>query len=306
MRCLAIDSVTADVAERFREAGIRTLLLKGASIAQWLYRDGETRTYGDVDLLISPDRFDHAEKILEENGFRHLLAGATPDEMTSTHSWLSPGEEKVMVELHRTFHHIGAPDEDLWKEFTLSTETILVAGYELEMPAEVARCLIVALHVGHHGKEFSWPLRDLALAVDRVSIDTWIAAVSVARRLEAVPAMVAGLRVIEPGQELCRKLDLSALVPTTLFIEAENIPLVMNDLERLAAVTGLRGKIGFAMRKLFPTRSWMRYRYHAIDGSGIRLLATYIYRLTAFFIRSPSILLTWRKVRQRAARANAR
>lgn len=300
MRCLAIDSVTADVASKFQEAGIRTLLLKGASIAQWLYRDGETRTYGDVDLLVSPDQFDQAERILEDSGFRHLLAGAAPEEIESTHGWLSPGEERVTVELHRTFHHIGASDDDLWREFTRSTERIVVAGHELEMPSEPSRCLMLALHVSRHGREFSWPLRDLTLAVEQVPTSVWMQAASMALRLDARPGMVSGLKVVPCGQRLCSELDLSAPVPAALVIEAENMSKVTRNLERLASKNGLRAKAAFALRKLFPTPAWMRYEYQLGDSGLIRLAWTYLLRLLKLGFDLPMSLLAWRRARRQA------
>ena len=50
---LAIDAVTAQVVTALRANGIRPLLLKGPSIAGWLYGDGAARPYGDSDLLVA-------------------------------------------------------------------------------------------------------------------------------------------------------------------------------------------------------------------------------------------------------------
>ena len=66
---LAVDAVTAEVVTALRDAGIRPLLLKGPSIAGWLYGDGAARPYGDSDLLVSPGSYRPAENALRALGF---------------------------------------------------------------------------------------------------------------------------------------------------------------------------------------------------------------------------------------------
>ena len=44
---LRIDAATAEVEERFELAGVHALLLKGPTIARWLYEDGAERSYLD-------------------------------------------------------------------------------------------------------------------------------------------------------------------------------------------------------------------------------------------------------------------
>lgn len=304
MRCLAIDSVTVSVVEKFREAGIRTLLLKGASVAHWLYRDGQTRTYGDVDLLVSPAQFDLAEKILQEKGFRHLLAGAAPEEIRSTHVWLSSGEERVILELHRTFHNIEACDEDVWEEFSRSAERMTIAGCEVEMPAEPARCLVLALHASCHGKEFSWPLRDLTLAIERVSRDIWVEAVAMAGRLQALPAMAAGLRLVPLGELLAEQLALPTSVSTGIVIQSENMSRLTGNLNLMLATSGIRGKVVFAFRRMFPTPTWMRFRYGLDSCSRTRLVFAYLCRIGGLFRDLPSSLHALHRAQRRAIRAD--
>jgi hypothetical protein len=55
---LARDVATAEVVEALRAAGVRSIVLKGPSIARWLYADGQPRPYGDTDLLVSPADLD--------------------------------------------------------------------------------------------------------------------------------------------------------------------------------------------------------------------------------------------------------
>src|SRR5436190_669168 len=59
-----------------RNDGIRNILLKGPSVARWLYRDDERRIYGDIDLLVSPGEFQRAEALLV--GLHSAQHGPTP------------------------------------------------------------------------------------------------------------------------------------------------------------------------------------------------------------------------------------
>ena len=68
-RRLTLDSALAEILRRFDVHGVRSLLLKGAAFASWLYDDPRERPYGDVDLLIRPDQFDLAKGVLAELNF---------------------------------------------------------------------------------------------------------------------------------------------------------------------------------------------------------------------------------------------
>ena len=82
-----------DITKRFEEAGIVSIVLKGAAIAAY-YREPEIRKSGDIDILL-PDRDykDSAGKILEEMGF-------VPE--SESHSLHHDGYKRgqIEVELH--------------------------------------------------------------------------------------------------------------------------------------------------------------------------------------------------------------
>jgi hypothetical protein len=70
------DLVLAVAAEQIvgalREAGVRSILLKGPVHARWLYEEGARRAYSDIDLLAPAGELDRAEVVLEELGFTYL------------------------------------------------------------------------------------------------------------------------------------------------------------------------------------------------------------------------------------------
>src|SRR5436305_2012832 len=51
---LLIDRVTAEVVEALRAEGVPCVVLKGATVARWLYSDATARPYSDADLLAPP------------------------------------------------------------------------------------------------------------------------------------------------------------------------------------------------------------------------------------------------------------
>ncbi len=51
---LLVDQVTAEVIAALRERQVAGILLKGPSIAAWLYDDGALRSYNDCDLSWRP------------------------------------------------------------------------------------------------------------------------------------------------------------------------------------------------------------------------------------------------------------
>ena len=50
-------------------AGVPSLLLKGPALARLLYTAEEHRGYSDIDLLVPPDRLDHARTVFEGLGY---------------------------------------------------------------------------------------------------------------------------------------------------------------------------------------------------------------------------------------------
>src|SRR5438270_41821 len=98
MWAMAVDAVTAEVVTALDGAGVDCLLLKGPSIAGWLYEEG-ARTYSDTDLLVAPDRLPAARATLAELGFRNEFGSLPHPGMESPPS--APWRRDVFaVDLH--------------------------------------------------------------------------------------------------------------------------------------------------------------------------------------------------------------
>ena len=61
---------TEQILQNFRQAGIETILLKGAALSLLYYRSSALRPMADIDLLIKPEDFRAASNILEKIGWR--------------------------------------------------------------------------------------------------------------------------------------------------------------------------------------------------------------------------------------------
>src|SRR3972149_2168438 len=74
---LAVDVATGEVVAALREAGIRSVVLRGPALARQVYAAGELRPYVDVDLLVAPGEEEAANAVLSQPGFA-LGASAPP------------------------------------------------------------------------------------------------------------------------------------------------------------------------------------------------------------------------------------
>ncbi len=298
---LAVDSTTADVAERLKRGGIRTVLLKGPSIARWLYEPGGSRDYRDVDLLLAAPQLALAGQLLSRAGFRRALDGTARIEAHTVHdAWTSP--LGVLVELHHSFFGIEASDLDTWREFSSSTVELEVAGQLIEAPSIAGRCLLVSLHAAQHGKDVATPLEDLRRACERVYHATWSQAAAIARTLNAAEAMSAGLRLVSSGRTIAADLGLPATASTALLLRTQTAPSHVLTLEGITEQVGFVPRLSYVARKLFPTRAFMRYRYGLSGRSPARVALAYPLRWMNFLAASGPNIRLWRRLRRQSRR----
>jgi Uncharacterised nucleotidyltransferase len=299
-RTLAADRSTAEVVVAFRKAGIRSVLLKGPALQSWLY-GCEPRTYRDSDLLVPPDRIEETEQLLVTLGFVHHPFDDIPhDRPWHAHSWFRR-KDGSNVDLHRTLIGVGVDPETLWLVLANHTEIMKVAGIEVEILSPPARAMHVALHAAQDGAKPTKSLRDLRRALDRVPADVWEDAARLARECRAVPAFIAGLRLVAKGGGVIERLGLTAseTVEVVLRTEARGNALAIDWMSR---TPGLAPKLRFALRKFFPPvafiRVWSPIRNHGPGG----LAASYVYRFIWMLAHSPSAAIDWNRARRRASR----
>jgi hypothetical protein len=296
------DIAAAEVIGALRDDGIRSILLKGPSVARWLYRDDERRIYGDIDLLVSPGDFERAEALLAGLGFEHADLGTTRPGSESHHEiWKRP-LDGAQVELHRTVLGIGVSDQAFWDEIAAETEMLPLGvgedASDAEVPAEHARALLVGLHAAQHGP-VPTPLNDLERALAQVSPSTWERAGALARRLEADGSFRSGLSLLPQGRAVAADLALEGETPIEARIRADDAPRTAIGWEHLHRMPGVRGKARYLARELVPTPDVMRLTDPAARRGRLGLTVAYLRRPLILVAHAPKGFQAWR----RAARA---
>jgi Uncharacterised nucleotidyltransferase len=296
---LRVDAVTREVVSKLRTAGVQPVLLKGPSIASWLYADGTPRPYRDTDLLVAPHALRATSRALHGLGFREQ-PGA------SSQTWFRRSDRSV-VDLHETLFGVEAAKDDAWLVLSEGTETMRVGALEVETLGRPARLLYVVLHAAQHeSHRFDQPRKDLERALYQTEDMTWKEAADLARRLRAVPTFAAGLRLLPDGASLADRMGLLDERPLMLSLRqgARRSPVV--TLERLATTPGIRARLALLVRRLAPPPDYMRWRYPRLAVRGLAGLAlAYLWRPFSTAVRLPAAIVAWRRAR-RAGRNRSR
>ena len=299
---LVVDHGAAEVVSAFRDAGIRSILLKGASFDRWLYEPSEPRMYGDVDLLVAGDQIAAAGQVLAQLGYRRRAEELAPTHVDHAKLWVRP-QDQMHVDLHRTLVGIEARGLDPWSVLGEHTERLRVGGTDVEVLSEPGRAMHVALHATVHGAGEEKTVLDLSRALERASPGTWKAAADLSRRLGAEGAFAAGLEMLPEGRQLAATLELTAerSVETAMF--AESAPYSSWTINRLANTPGLVPKLRIALRRVFPEPEFMRAWYPIARRGRVGLMLSYPRRLAWLVTATGPAVVAWLRARRKARRS---
>lgn len=296
---LVVERATADAMAALVGAGIRSILIKGPPQQGWLAAAGVPRASVDVDLLVDPTDVAAAGIALSGLGYRREPE-VTPGVEHHAELWTAPG--RVPVELHRTLW--GTDPGCTWPVLAGQTENAQIGSETVEIPAEGARCLIVALHAAHHGAGEEAPPYDLERAVAVAGRDAWKRAADLARALDAEAAFVAGLGLVPAGQRLRVDLGLPTLpYSERLALNAATPVAGAPGFYWLAQQKGMRAKVRFAARKIVPPADFMRFKHPYARKGAAQLLLTYLYRPLWLARWAVPGLRAWRRARLAARRS---
>jgi hypothetical protein len=296
---LRVDAITAEVLRAFGAAGVESLLLKGPSIARWLYSGNDARPYQDCDLLVPPAQLERAETILQSLGFTKRFDDDRMPAWWREHAgeWWRH-DDGAYVDLHHTLPGIAVDDQVAWRELSATTVTIIVGGHPAPALGLPARTLHVALHAVHHGVGWNQPMADLERALAEVDESVWRAAAELAGRLGATEAFAAGLRLTPAGRDLAVRLQLPSTVSVETALRASTPPPVALGFEQLARAPGVRARAEIVWRKFVPPADFVRHWYPAGSGGRFYLLRAYLYRPVWILRRVPQALRAWRRARR--------
>jgi Uncharacterised nucleotidyltransferase len=300
MRLLALDRATAEVVTALREQGVPSILLKGPAMSRWLYKEGESRGYADIDLLVPDHGVGDAESVLHDLRFeRHGLETIPGDWPRYSYTW-NRREGNINVDLHQTLVGIGVEPGRLWEVLSKATEPMEVGGRDVDVLQPGARALVLALHAAKDGPRIAKARHDLGHAVTRLPPEVWAVTTALAEQLDAKGGLAAGLRLVVPeGVHLADSLGLTAEAPPDVAIRADHgAPPLAVGLGWLLGSPGRRGKVRLVLRKTFPPVAYIRAWKPLARKGRLGLAAAYLWRPFWVAWHLGPALRAWLRVRE--------
>lgn len=305
---LSCDRISAEVISAMREAGIQTILLKGPSIARWLYPRGG-RGYTDTDILVPACDVGPAAGVLGSLGFTDLLAGFHPlerdahfVETTFVRRAESGHWPAGLVDLHHNLPGIPAPSEAVWQAFSAGAETMRLGDVEARVVSRTALGLHIVLHAAQHGF-LGHTEEDLSRAIAVMSADDWRASAEMAARLGVADILGAGLRHQATGAEIADRLGLPCLPLADSRFWPRFAPRGSASAAEILSALTLRQKADRIRRVLLPSPAKIRYVSRSPDRRGWSLLPRYV-RWWSDLARATAPAVRHARARQRLARGN--
>lgn len=253
---MQVDAVTVEVFAALHAVGVQPVLLKGATISRWLYDRSERRSHGDTDLLIRPNDLARSEALLTTLGFeperdRSWVEG-WPE--PPARPWVRSGDH-ALLDVHRNLAGVEVGDDALWVALADELEPMELAGVEVTVLSPAARACHLALHVAQHEAKVDQPVADLERALERLDRATWVRAADLAKQLGAVSAFTLGLASVPAGEQLAHELDLPTRQQAARSRHANSL---QGSLQALAETHGAGAKASMVLRKVVPSRRFMR------------------------------------------------
>ena len=303
-RTALLDHAAITAVGHLKDGGIRALLLKGPSIARWLYDEGE-RGYIDVDLLVSPRELDAAVQRLRSIGYVSVLDAAAPVERGE--GWQNEetlrGPFGIEIDLHRRL--IGVPSADrCWETLSARTAPFELGSETIDVLALEARTLHLALHAAQNGPRDKQALEDLRRGVRLLPDQLWRAAAELGVDLECTSALAGGLRLCPEGERLAARLGLPPVSDVNVAIRVRGASQDALFFVRLRGANGVRARLAIVYRELFPTAAFLRSTHPLASRGAAGLVIARVMRLLSIALRLPPALLTWLRARREVSRPN--
>jgi len=272
----------AQVAYLMRSAGIPTLHIKGPTVALWLYDEGE-RVWGDVDILVPPSQIEDALEVLLCAGFDERFPGVTRRTTTDHAITLvhnipgDPASVGAEVDVHDRFEGIDADPEWAFDQRWRRREPDQLGHVGVWFPDIATRALLIALNTAR--SDTPKAREDLARLIRTGDPEDWDEVVWLAGRVQALPALRAGLEVDPAGAEIVLATRLSDVeVSPEWALRRAGAPRTALRLEELGRIPWSR-RPGVLARWLFPSPAIIRMRDPAAAGNIFRLVGGYLRRL---------------------------
>lgn len=267
------------LAERFSQAGIPTVLLKGACYSLTIYPDAGLRPMGDLDILIPKDRFAEAIEMAQNLGYEEEVESLSGLRDLLNHEVCLRKKDRssVPLELHHRLlgseaFRFSAPVDWFWSQTQPLKNGAQTQFPGLQMLTPTAQLLFASAHamLQHGGKKT--PLRwyydiDQLIRFYGVQID-WDVLLSRAKTFEWSSALGAALSQVSKlfetpvpeivMQTLSRQDDANRVLVVENLQKAETHTL--EELRKMRALNVI-GKMSLLLSLLFPQPLYMYRRY---------------------------------------------
>lgn len=173
------------LARLLREHKVEMLPLKGAVLSQKLYGAPDIRTSGDIDVLIRPEDYPAADRLLRKSGYRSLYTLTDRQrEIFLAHAYNTVyccEASGQVLELHWRNRFWSRDDmQALWRE----RQTATLLGERIEAPADAALFLYLCDHgARHRWGRLKW-FSDVAMMLADSGRYDWGAVAELAGRLK--------------------------------------------------------------------------------------------------------------------------
>jgi hypothetical protein len=294
---LVLDNACRQIVRHLQGAGHAFVMLKGATIASWLYSEPTERTYIDLDILVNPAAEEAVVASLEELGYLPLLDPATLRSMSPEEQPLR-NAAGVFVDLHVTLKGIRLPAERAWDVLSRETAPWDWGGITVPALSWSARAMHLALHAAAGGRADEKAVRDLQLGLERVDDATWHAARDLAGRLDALEAFAAGLLLLPRGRDLAHRMGLDTPTDVETQMRAGSASNSAVTIERVISSRSWRGRLALLRTALFPSAEWMRLFQPEATETRWGVLRARIRRPLSLLLRVPGALWEGRRYRR--------
>lgn len=299
-----LDAAAVEALGALAAQGIHPVLLKGAALARALYRDGEVRSYFDVDLLVDPADLDRLGPVLAGLGYTNMneLQGISEiGDALHAQVWSRTveGFGNQTLDVHWRLDGTHAPPEVAWRALTRDRVPIDLGGQRLSTLALPGLALHLALHAAQHGPDDLKAMGDLNRGLERWPEDVWRQAAALAVELEALSVFAAGLGLTPPGQVMARRLGVPGAPDLTWSISNRpGRPRGTFHLEAFTEASGVGERLALLHRALFPPRNWIVWEHPAAERGWPWLVAGYARHI----LSAPAWALRAWRYRRRAER----
>jgi len=264
-----------------------------------LYALDEERISNDIDLLVDSVELACAEAILPKLGFRFLGVDRLGAARNADRLWMHESTG-LLLELHTTIVGIGAAPTSVWETLSAATETMDIDGHPVEILDDVARAFHVAINVAHHGRLDAKTMADLDRALTVISQETWRNAADLARRLDALAAFSAGLRLNPRGALLVRSLGIAAPIDPMVALRAETAPPLAPGIVWFTQLPSAKARAAYLLRVLLPPPGTIRLRSPRARRNSFWLVMAYACRPFWIAAHLRPAIRAWRRARQTA------